>query len=161
MKSLNLIACISRSLGLGYQGDLLFHIPADLEFFRTTTLGSPVVMGGKTFRSIGHALPGRENIVLSRSPIPGESITSFSDLAELKSYLKTLDSDIYIIGGASLYSAFLPDADYLYLTRVDAEPPADAFFPEFDVKDFSAKILQDQPASDDNPAYQIIKYSRL
>lgn len=185
MKNINIIACISSDRGLGRGNDLLWRIPADQRFFRQTTLGSSVVMGGKTFRSIGRPLPGRQNLVLSRQPLdrmtgqklnrissptpqqtpqqtssqvsiqtPSRSAAAtklavgsttlqvFANMSELEEYLATLNGKIFIIGGATLYQHFLPQAQTLYLTEVDAVQPADVYFPEFNQADFTAEILQ-------------------
>lgn len=169
MKNISIIACISSDRGLGQGNDLLWRIPADQRFFRQTTLGSPVVMGGKTFRSIGRPLPGRQNLVLSRQSlhqmtnqpsnqasiqapsrpaaatkcaVGSTTLQVFANMSELEKYLATLDGEIFIIGGATLYQHFLPQAQTLYLTEVDAVRPAEVYFPEFNPADFTTKNLQ-------------------
>ena len=158
MKNLAMIACVSRDGGLGKGNDLLWRFSEDQKFFRETTMGATIVMGSKTFESIGRALPGRENIVLSRGEIDAEGVRVFHDRAELDAYLEKLSSKKFIIGGASLYSMYLPEAEVVYLTEIDAEKPADVFFPEFDRNLYNAEILQTGQVQD--AEYRIIKYSR-
>lgn len=158
MKNLAMIACISKDGGLGLNNDLLWHIPGDMKFFRQTTSGHPVIMGGKTFRSIGKPLPGRENVVLSRSRPDVEDVIWMKDLAELKDYLRRNDDLKFIIGGASLYQEFLPEAETIYLTEVDAIKPASVYFPEFQKDDFQVEVLVSGELEGVN--YQIKKYQR-
>lgn len=160
MKNLALIACISQDYGLGKDGDLLWQIPADMKFFREQTTGSTVVMGRKTFESIGRPLPKRDNIVLSSRPLEIPGVRSFQNQADLEQYLKSLPEahNIYIIGGASLYQMFLDQADKLYLTEVSATKPADTFFPKFDQTKFDRKLLGD--GEYEGLKYQFIEYTR-
>lgn len=158
MKNLAMIACVSKDGGLGLNNDLLWHIPGDMKFFRQTTSGHPVIMGGKTFRSIGKPLPGRENVVLSRSRPDVEDVIWMKDLAELKDYLRRNDDLKFIIGGASLYQEFLPEAETIYLTEVDAIKPASVYFPEFQKDDFQVEVLASGEFEGVN--YQIKKYQR-
>lgn len=160
MKNLYLIACISEDRGLGYAGDLLWHIKEDMQFFRTTTLGSTVVMGRKTYASIGKPLPGRQNVVLSRHEIDStaDNLTVYHDPAALTQFLDSLDTPKFVIGGASLYQMYIDQADKLYLTEVAASRPADTFFPEFDKSRFTRTVLKSGLAS--NIKYEIVEYTR-
>lgn len=158
MKNLAMIACVSRDGGLGKGNDLLWRFAEDQKFFRTTTMGGVVVMGSKTFESIGRALPGRDNLVLSRGEIDTKGVRVFHDKSELDQYLEGAPGKKLIIGGASIYSMYLPEAEEIYLTEVDAEKPADVFFPEFDRSQYNAEVLQTGEAQDIK--YRIVKYSR-
>ena len=158
MKNLAMIACVSRDGGLGMQGELLWRIPEDQKFFRATTMGSPIVMGGTTFASIGRALPGRENIVLSRRGGDDLAVKWFNDQAKLDEYLDKIAGKKFIIGGASIYRLYLPLAEELILTEVDAVKPADVFFPKFDRNDYRAEVLQ--TGTYDGVNYQMVKYTR-
>lgn len=158
IKQLSLIACVSQDGGLGYHGELLWHIPEDMQFFKQTTLGSPVIMGRKTFESIGRALPGRENIVLSRHEAKAPEVKWFSDIAKLKEYLAAKEGPKFIIGGASLYEMFIDEAGTLYLTEVAAQKPADTYFPQFNPKKFERQILK--TGESQNIEYTIVKYDR-
>lgn len=158
MKSLNIIANVSKDGALGKAGELIWRIPEDQRFFKNTTLGSVVVMGRKTFASIGKPLPERRNVILSshRQDIPGLEWCTSGD--ELKHLLAETPEDVFIIGGASLYQMFLNQADKLYLTEVDATKPADTFFPEFDKSQFTRQVLQ--TGEYEGVKYQIVKYTR-
>lgn len=126
---LSLIAVIGKNRELGKDNHLLWNIPSDLKRFREITKGHPVIMGRKTFESIGHPLPNRKNIVISRhASIQGVTVVPSLDEA----IAAAGEGEIFIIGGASVYAAAINLADRLYLTLVTAEAPdADAFFPAY------------------------------
>ncbi len=117
---------------IGRDGELPWHLPADLAFFKRTTSGHPIVMGRKTYESIGRPLPKRRNIVLTRDPewsAPGvEVIHRPEDLIRLPG----LDGTVFIIGGAEIYAAFLPRIDELLVTHVHSHHQGDTHFPEFE-----------------------------
>lgn len=116
---------------IGHQGALPWHHPEDLKFFKRTTLGHPVLMGRTTFESIGRPLPGRHNLVLSRTLAPREGVTVLRDLAELDAACPGADR-IFVIGGAQVYAELLPRCDELFLTLVAGEHEGDAFFPPYE-----------------------------
>nr|AIA17513.1 Dihydrofolate reductase [uncultured bacterium] len=130
---ISLIAAIGRNNELGKGNDLLWRLPSDQKFFRETTKGHTVIMGRKTFESIGGALPNRRNIVITRDKNykkdDAEVVNSLDEALDLS---KTIhDDEIFIIGGAEIYRQALPFADKLYMTHIDAaDKGADAFFPE-------------------------------
>ncbi len=129
--SINIIAVIDRNRALGKQGKLLCHLPRDLEYFKRNTLHQAILMGRKTFESIGRALPGRENLVLTH-----KKNAIFSGCTTVHSFEESLclvKTDLWIIGGAELYTQGLALADKLYLTQIHHEfDGADTFFPELD-----------------------------
>ncbi len=129
---LTIIAAITRDGGLGKDGDMLYHISADLRRFKALTMGHPIIMGRKTFESFpGGPLPGRRNLVISRNPAyshPG--IETYPSLEEA---LRAAGEDAYIIGGGEIYTQAMPLADRLEITEIDAlSPDADTFFPAID-----------------------------
>lgn len=129
-----LIAALSEDGTIGDKGRIPWHISADLKRFKQTTMGHPVIMGRKTFESIGKPLPGRVNIVLTHNPAfrPAGALV-FPDLSEALGYLGTVNSKtVFVIGGAELYRAALPLADALYLTHVHMKVHGDTKFPAFD-----------------------------
>jgi len=158
MKDLCMIACVSRDGGLGKDGELLWHIPEDMRFFRQTTQGSAVAMGRKTFASIGRALPGRTNLVLSRHPVGASGVTWCNSTEALKAQLAELPGKKFIIGGASLYEMFLPEAEAIYLTEIDGVKPADTYFPEFDKSEFTRTVVQ--AGASDGIKYEMARYDR-
>jgi dihydrofolate reductase len=129
---LALIAARARNGVIGLDNRMPWHLPEDLAYFKRVTLGKPVVMGRKTFESIGRPLPGRLNIVVTRNPdwqAAGVQVAHSLDAA-LALAAAAAPEEIMLIGGAELYRQALPQADVLYLTEIDAEFAGDAFFPE-------------------------------
>ena len=124
---------MDRNRLIGNNNQLPWHLPADFAHFKSVTMGKPVIMGRKTYESIGRPLPGRTNIVLSRG-----SDTRFDGAECVSSFEKALTlvpeaEEVMVIGGSTVYEMLLPRADRLYLTCVDAEFDGDAWFPEFDI----------------------------
>ncbi len=154
----SIIACIGKNRELGNKGGLVFHIKEDMQFFKETTMGHPVIMGDRTFTSLPHALPGRTNYVLTRHPerLP-EGVVAVNDI---EAFIKDhADEEVFVIGGGFVYNEFLPYADNLYLTEVDAEAEADTFFPEFDKSKYEKTIIK--KGQSDDLTYAFAKYTKL
>ena len=136
-----IIAAIGKNNELGKNNDLIWKIPGDLKRFKTLTQGHPIIMGYKTFESLGsRALPGRTNIVMALTETPGGDVAVARSLNEAIVMAKKAPGNdkIFIIGGGTIYKLFLPLADTLNLTIVDkTDDKADVFFPEFDENDFN------------------------
>ncbi|MCO4783289.1 MAG: dihydrofolate reductase [Candidatus Cloacimonetes bacterium] len=134
--SFSIIAAIGLDNELGVDQKLLCHLPQDLKYFKSKTIGKTVIMGSKTYRSISHPLPDRKNIILSNDPnLKVEGVEVFTDYQTLvKSYTDSKE-EIMIIGGSQIYSLFLPFVTKLYITKIHANFLADVFFPDF--KEFS------------------------
>ncbi len=134
---ISLIAAIGRNNELGKENKLLWDLPADMQYFRKTTAGHVVIMGRKTYESIGQPLPNRRNIVVTRqSDYKPEGMEVAGSLEEaLKLVTENgagWDDEVFVIGGGELYSQAIDMADKLYITRVDDEiPEADTYFPDF------------------------------
>ena len=130
---INIIAAIQEpARGLGMSGQLLYAYSDDLKRFKALTLGHPILMGRKTFESIGRPLPHRANIVVTRNTnYACEGVTISHSLEDALAYAKKLDDEIFIIGGGELYKEGLPRADRLYLTVIHGNKEADVFFPEY------------------------------
>jgi dihydrofolate reductase len=129
MTIVSLIAAIDENRGLGKANNLLCHLPADLKHFKELTLGKPVIMGRKTYQSIGKALPGRLNIVLSRHHVIIEDATVVGSLDQALVLTKNVP-EVMIIGGAHVFNQALPLAHQIYLTVIHMKFEADVFFPE-------------------------------
>ncbi len=127
--NLVIIAAIARNRGIGIGGKLPWHISEDLKRFKKLTTGHTVLMGRKTFVSIGRPLPNRRNVVLSRTLIP--HVETYSSVTAALDALAD-EERVFVIGGGELYSHLLAKADRLYLTIVDRDVEADTFFPEYD-----------------------------
>jgi len=130
-----LIAAVAENGAIGQAGGLPWHISGDLKFFKAKTLGKPVIMGRKTYDSIGKPLPGRPNIVVTRNPeFAAEGVEVARDLESATALAASLARDsgaeeIMVIGGAQIYEQAIPCADRLYITEVAVAPDGDAFFP--------------------------------
>ena len=128
--SFKAIAAMAENRVIGNGGDIPWHIPADFKWFKETTMGGIIVMGRKTYDSIGRPLPGRDTYVLSRQPREITGVHSFTNL-EVLDHLET-DKTIWIAGGGEIYAQMLPKCSELYLSRVHRKCEGDAFFPEFE-----------------------------
>lgn len=141
--AISMIAAVGKNLELGKNNDLIWHFKEDMKFFKETTMGHPVIMGRKTFESLPKALPGRKNIVISANPEykadGAEVVTSVEEAIKLA---EAEDTDAFVIGGGRIYTEFLPYADNLYLTEINAEcPDADTYFPDFNKSDYIKEII--------------------
>jgi dihydrofolate reductase len=158
--AVSLVAVVARDGGIGYRGALLVHLPEDLRRFKRITLGSPIVMGRKTFQSIGKSLPGRNNLVISRDPslrLEGAETVGSLDAALARAADAPL---VHVIGGAEIYALALPLADELQLTEIDAVFPADTFFPPWDRSRF-ALTAHEPHAREDGLRFAFATYKRL
>lgn len=147
---LSLIAGMARHRVIGINNELPWRLPADLAWFKKNTLSKPIIMGYKTYLSIGRPLPGRQNIVLSRQ---SDLIIEGCDVANSVDEAITLcgcASEAMVIGGEIIYQLFILKADRLYLTQVDAEIAGDAFFPEYQKDDWSLVFEEHHQADERN-----------
>ncbi len=156
---ISIIAAIGKNNELGKDNDLIWHIKEDLANFKRITMGKKIVMGANTYKSLPKKLEGREYIILSHSLKNIENGTVFSNFEDLLNYLQSLDEEVMIIGGASIYKTFLPYADKLYLTEIDASEDAQVYFPEVDYNKF--KIVKDVLSQDGDLKYRFREYVRL
>lgn len=125
------IVAMASNRVIGRDGKLPWHLPEDLKFFRRTTLGHPILMGRKTFESIGRPLPGRTNIVLSRTMPPREGVEVIRDISELPRASGDA-AKVFLIGGAQLFAELLPQCSGLYLTWIEQEYEGDVMLPPFE-----------------------------
>lgn len=151
-----LIWAMGENRVIGRGNTLPWRLPGEMQYFRAVTLGKPVIMGRKTFDSLAKPLPGRTNIVVSRSASVDhprvKMARSLEEALRLAVAQAEVDGqqEIVVMGGAELYAAALPHADRLYLTLVHAEPDGDTFFPEFDGSKWREKRRLRIPADADN-----------
>ena len=162
---ISLIAALDRNRAIGKHNDLPWRLPDDLKRFKALTLGKPVLMGRKTAESLGRALPGRRNLVLTRSgPVPFEGMHTVASVEEAIAAAQSDDAaELCVIGGAEIYALTLPLATGMYLTHVDvAVEEADAFFPAFDPSQWEA-CAQESHAADVRHAspFVFVDYVRL
>lgn len=151
----SLIAALDRNRGIGKDNDLPWRLPDDLKRFKALTLGKPILMGRKTAQSLGRALPGRSNLVLTRSPdalFEGMRVVGSLEAALEISRQQGAD-ELCVIGGGQIYALALAQADRLHLTHVDTVVEgAEAFFPAFDPLRWKAVFREKHPA-DEKHAY--------
>ena len=158
---ISLIVAMAGNRAIGINGRMPWHLSADLKHFKKITLGSPVIMGRKTFDAIGRPLPGRDNVVVSRNAdyhCPGARV--FGDIETALQACQDRD-EVFIIGGATLYQAMLPAADYLYLTLIHKDFAGDTFFPDFDAsmwREIDRTDIDDDASVDFS--YSFIKLAR-
>lgn len=139
--SVSMIAAVGKNLELGKNNNLIWHFKEDMKFFKDTTIGHTVVMGRKTFESLPKALPGRKNIVISsNAEYQAQGATVVTSVEEA---IQIADNEeIFVIGGGKIYAEFLPYADKLYLTEIDAEcADADTYFPQFNKSEYIKEII--------------------
>ncbi len=160
--TLAIIAAMSQNRAIGKNGKLPWQLSPDLKHFKALTLGHPIIMGRKTFESIGKPLPGRKNIVLSRNPAyapPGTCVASDLDAALATDPESRCH---FVIGGADLFAEALPRADWLYLTLISKDIPGDVFFPPLDF-DRDWDITEKSPLATDAASglcYQFVTAKR-
>jgi dihydrofolate reductase len=153
---LALVWAMARNRTIGRDNALPWHLPEDLKFFKRVTMGKPIIMGRKTWDSIGRPLPGRCNIVISRNKdFKADGIEAVSSLQQALSLaeqilLRDSSDEVCVIGGAEIYAQALPQADRLYLTQVHADVAGDTFFPQFDMSQWQEVEREDFAASGDN-----------
>ena len=129
---ISLVCAMAKNRVIGKDNQMPWHLPADLKHFKSVTMGKPIIMGRKTYESIGRPLPGRRNIVISRNPdyqLEGcDTVTSFESALELTKEVE----EVMVVGGGFLYSETLSLANKLFLTFIDLEIDGDTQFPEFE-----------------------------
>ena len=158
---LALIAAVARNGVIGKDNKLLWHLPEDLKFFRHTTMGCPILMGRKTFESIGRPLPGRRNVVISRNAewiAPGVEVAT-----SLPAALTLLHdaTEVFVIGGSQVYAEALPFADELFLTEIDKDFEGNVRFPDWDRSAFVEVSRQQHRAGPPNDFdYAFVTYRR-
>jgi len=155
----SIVVAMAENRVIGRAGRLPWHLPGDLKHFRRLTVGHPVIMGRKTYESIAKPLPGRTNIVVTRTP--GYLAPGCTVVGSLEAALKAADEaphhpperrEVFIIGGAELYAQALPLVQRVYLTLVHAELEGDTFFPEFDPSGWR-ELSRERHEADEHHAY--------
>lgn len=162
---LSLIAAVARNGAIGKDNALLWRLSEDLQFFKRTTMGCPVIMGRKTYESIGRPLPGRRNIVVSRNPdwsAPGvDTAPSLTAALALLAQASPQPDKAFVIGGAQIYAQALPLVQEIVLTEIDRDFDADAFFPAWERAQFNevSREVHHAPAPNDFD-YAFVTYHR-
>lgn len=142
-----MIAAMTRNHVIGINNTLPWRLPADLKQFKTITMGKPILMGRKTFESIGKALPGRTNIILTQQSFNAPECLIVHSIPEALQLVQDYE-EVIVIGGAQIYQTLLPFATRLYLTIIETELEGDAFFPKWNNNEW--KIVQETYREKDN-----------
>jgi len=151
---LAIIAALDHRRAIGKDGKLPWHIPEDLKRFKRLTTGHALLMGRRTWESLGRPLPGRRNVVLSSSPVPG--IESYASIEESLRALASAER-VFVIGGGNVYAQLIDRADELYLTLVDRNVEADAFFPPYE--HLLGTVFR-EAARERHPEFEFVDYVR-
>ncbi len=159
---ISMIAAMAENRAIGKNNELLWHLPKDFQHFKSVTMGKPILMGRKTFESIGKALPGRKNIVITRdNHFTAEDVVIVHSIAAALEATEEFD-DVMVIGGASFYEQMLPMTETLYLTVVHQDFEADVFFPEIKAEEWNV-VERVKHEADEKHAYpySFITYRRV
>lgn len=158
-----LVAAMAHNRCIGKDNQLLWHLPADFKFFKSLTVGHYLLMGRKTFESIGKVLPERTTLLVSRTPYPRqEGLVDFRTIDSALDYaLQKGENTIYVVGGGQIYEQCLPIAHKMYLTHVEAAIEGDTFFPNFDQSQWVQKEVLVQPIDPKHSlGFRIVEYSK-
>lgn len=160
------IVAVSENLAIGVKNDLPWNIPEDLKFFKDKTINSILLMGRKTYESIGRPLPKRTTIVISRTSKPEDypagvllarSIESAIEIARPLSEEEN-KNEVFIVGGGEIYKQSMSITDKIYLTKIHTKVDGDAYYPAVSEKDF--KVMSEKPSGDDKYSYTFYEYER-
>ena len=155
MTILSMIVATADDLVIGKNNEMPWHLPADLAYFKRTTLNKPIIMGRKTFESIGRPLPGRRNIVISRdNTYQAAGVESVTSVDAALALVASLD-EIMVIGGGAIYLHCLPMASRLYVTHINAQIDGDTKFPDFNQKNEWLKLSSEVVIANDKNAYDL------
>ena len=159
--SISIICAMDQNRLIGKNNALPWHLPADLAFFKQTTMGKPILMGRKTYESIGRPLPGRQNIIITHDDNYRADGCDCCSSIDAALELASQHAEVMLIGGASLYQQTLDRAQQLYLTRIHAAFDGDAWFPEFTAEQWQQDWREDHNADEKNKYdFSFIRYSR-
>ncbi|WP_078546272.1 dihydrofolate reductase [Litchfieldia alkalitelluris] len=149
---ISLLVAMDKNRLIGKDNLLPWHLPADLAYFKRVTMGHTIVMGRKTYESIGRPLPGRENIIVTRNPsYKMDGCTIINSIEAIKN-LSDSNDELFVIGGSEIFREVFTFADRLYITEIDDEFEGDTYFPEFSLKDWTL-ISKDQGKKDEKNPY--------
>jgi dihydrofolate reductase len=161
---ISLLFAMDKNQVIGANNDLPWHLPNDLKFFKEKTTGNTIIMGRKTFDSIGRALPNRRNVVLSRQKVElPTGVELIHDVDTILNWDKDHPGEeLFVIGGGGLFKQILPHADRMYVTLIDEEFDGDVFFPEFSLGDWKESSRVKGMKDEKNPYdYFFIQYDRI
>lgn len=160
---LSLIVAMDKNRVIGFNNDMPWHLPNDLRYFKEKTTGHTIIMGRKTFDSLGRVLPNRKHLVLTRSErqFP-EGVEVVHDIDDVLQYVNNnTDEEIFVIGGGQLFKMMLPHVDKMYITEIDEEFAGDVYFPSFKDAEWELTSKEKGPKDEQNPYdYYYLVYER-
>ena len=158
---MKLVLAVDKNWAIGKDNQMLYDLKKDLKHFKETTTGGLVIMGRKTFDSMGFALPNRENIILSRNKnLKRDGASVFNKVEEVIAYSKNSDKEAFVIGGAEICELFLGEIDEAIITKIDAESAADTFLHNFDEDPDFEIIEESNPIMDNGIEIKFVRYKR-
>jgi dihydrofolate reductase len=160
---ISLLVAMDKNQLIGKDNDLPWRLPADLAYFKRVTMGHPIIMGRKTYDSIGRPLPGRENIIVTRdTSYKAEGCKVIHSIEEIVKMNQQTDQELFVIGGAEIFKEILPHSDRLYITEINEEFEGDTYFPAFDKAEWKV-ISEEQGIKDEkNPYdYTFLVYEKI
>ena len=161
---LSIIVAVAKNSVIGKNNQLIWHLPEDLKRFKKLTTGHTIIMGRRTFESLGRVLPNRKHVILCNDQelkIDDENVEVLEDISMLDKY-KNSDEENFIIGGATIYKLLMPMADKMYITHINEEFDGDVYFPQIDEKEW--KKVSEETGPDDgvnNFEYKYVIYERV
>lgn len=160
---INIVVAKASNNVIGAKNDLIWHLPNDLKHFKNLTSGHPIIMGRKTYESLGRPLPNRTNIVVTRdSNWTADGIVKVNSLEKAIDSALKIDEDIYIIGGGNIYKQAMEFTDILYITEVHHEFDGDTYFPEIDTDDWEEIERENFKKDEKHPfAYSFVTYKKV
>lgn len=153
-----IIAAIGKNRELGRDNKLLWSLKGDMKFFKDKTTNYTIIMGRKTFESLGRLLPNRKHVVISSSNNFPKEVDVYNNIESLLSHYKDTSEELFIIGGAKIYNEFINYVDKMYLTLVDEEFTADVFFPLFNENEWTKEVLSEN--EENNLKYKHVLYEK-
>ncbi len=160
---LSIIVAVAKNNVIGKDNKLIWHLPADLKRFKELTTGKTIIMGRKTFESLGRVLPNRKHIVLTKNKswkYDDSQVKVITSIDELEKEIKD-EEENFVIGGASIYKMLMPYANKMYITKIEEEFEGDTFFPDIDEKEWNIIETKSGVKDDKNPyIYEYITYIR-
>lgn len=157
---LSIIVAKAKNDIIGKDNNLIWHLPEDLKRFKELTTGHTIIMGRKTFESLGRILPNRNHVILTQNPnykVEEENVEVVHSVLELKKYIES-DEENFVIGGGKIYSLLMPYTKKMYITEIDKEFEGDTKFPEFDITDWEE--IERIKKAQENIKYDFVTYAR-
>ena len=160
---LSIIVAIAKNNAIGKDNKLLWHLPEDLKRFKRMTTGHNIIMGRKTFESLGRVLPNRHHVILCNDVklnIEDENVEILDDISKLDKYINS-EEENFVIGGATMYKLLMPYSKKMYITEIDKEFDGDVYFPEISLNEWNATEREKGPQDNENDfEYEYVTYER-